>query len=120
MVLAEGLVATYDVPPFDNSAMDGYAVTRRGHDWAPHLNIPATLLLTDTIRAGHAPNRRVSPRSSGQDHDWGPHARRERTRWCSLEVTEEAGDSVLVFEVAKPGKNVRPAAGDVSAGDPGP
>ncbi len=52
-ILGEDLVATLDVPPFDNSAVDGYAVYY--DDLAPG----ATTLLpvTGRVTAGHALNR---------------------------------------------------------------
>ena len=47
-VLAEPILATVDLPPFDNSAMDGYAV--RAADIA---NLPATLRVVGVSSAGH-------------------------------------------------------------------
>ena len=50
-VLAEDVVAAAPVPPFDNSAMDGYAV--RHDDLAPaSARHPVTLRLVDESRAG--------------------------------------------------------------------
>ena len=47
-VLAEPVLASVDLPPFDNSAMDGYAV--RAADLA---NLPATLRVVGVSSAGH-------------------------------------------------------------------
>src|SRR5213592_924110 len=55
-VLAEDVVADRDVPPFRNSAMDGYAV--RGADVA---DVPVTLRVTGEIAAGAAPRGGVGP-----------------------------------------------------------
>ena len=49
--LAQSIVAPLDLPPFDNSAMDGYAV--RSGDLAD-LTKPVTLSVTGVIPAGHA------------------------------------------------------------------
>ena len=51
-VTAEPLLATEAVPPFDNSAMDGYAV--RAADTLPATDdAPVVLEVVDTVLAGH-------------------------------------------------------------------
>jgi molybdopterin molybdotransferase len=56
LVLAAAIVATEVVPPFDNTAVDGYAV--RAVDVA---EVPAELVVVDEIAAGVAPSRSVGP-----------------------------------------------------------
>lgn len=56
-VLAADLVARVTSPPFDNAAMDGFAV--RFADLAPGM--PTTLRVADRIAAGHASGRRFAP-----------------------------------------------------------
>ena len=59
-VLAEDVVATGPLPPFDNSAMDGYAV--RGADVATASDAaPARLHVVGDIPAGKAPTVTVQP-----------------------------------------------------------
>src|SRR5450756_875660 len=53
-VLAEDVRANRDQPPYDVSAMDGYAV--RSADLA---NIPATLEIIEDIKAGDMPGKTV-------------------------------------------------------------
>jgi molybdopterin molybdotransferase len=55
-VLAADVVSPLDLPPFDNSAMDGYAV--RSQDTA---STPITLRVVDDIPAGRAPSRDIGP-----------------------------------------------------------
>jgi molybdopterin molybdotransferase len=113
-VLAEDLVAAHDVPPFDNSAMDGYAVV--ASDTAGSTpEIPATLRLTETIPAGHEGSFRVSKGEAARIMTGAP-LPGGADAVVQLEVTKEAGDSVLIFEQVKMGKNVRPAGGDVTTG----
>jgi len=53
-VLAEEIVALHSVPPFDNSAMDGYAV--RATDVVDaSAESPTVLVITETIPAGTSP-----------------------------------------------------------------
>ncbi|MCX6525730.1 MAG: molybdopterin molybdenumtransferase MoeA, partial [Actinobacteria bacterium] len=47
-VVAEPILATVDLPPFDNSAMDGYAVRA-----ADVTNLPVTLRVVGVSSAGH-------------------------------------------------------------------
>ena len=53
-VLAEDIVSPIDLPPFDNSAMDGYAIRHEDSDGASPSK-PATLAVTMDIPAGSAP-----------------------------------------------------------------
>jgi molybdopterin molybdotransferase len=55
-VLAETAVSPTDLPPFDKSAMDGYAV--RATDMA---RLPADLAVTEQLPAGVAPSRPLAP-----------------------------------------------------------
>src|SRR5438128_12591852 len=50
-VIAADVIAQTDVPPFDNSAVDGYAV--RSEDLA--AGAETKLALADRVLAGHAP-----------------------------------------------------------------
>ena len=56
LVLAEDVAADRDVPPFRNSAMDGYAV--RGDDVA---SAPVELRVVGEVAAGEFPDRDVGP-----------------------------------------------------------
>src|SRR5947208_14359037 len=56
LVLAEDIAADRDVPPFRNSAMDGYAV--RGDDVA---SAPVELRVVGEVAAGGFPDREVGP-----------------------------------------------------------
>src|SRR4029077_17982476 len=55
-VLAEDVRTDVDLPPFDRSAMDGYAV--RGSDVA---QAPVVLEVAGQIRAGQWPDKRLPP-----------------------------------------------------------
>ena len=56
LVLAEDVVAAHDVPPFANSAMDGFAV--KGADVAA---APVTLEVVGEVAAGALPDSEVVP-----------------------------------------------------------
>lgn len=115
-VLAESVVAPDDVPPFANSAMDGYAV-RAADTAAADERAPVHLRVVGELPAGRAPTIGVgageairimtgAPMPSGAD------------AVVMVERTERTGaDGVLVSVPAQPHDHVRDAGGDVSAGD---
>ncbi|MFA5867223.1 MAG: gephyrin-like molybdotransferase Glp [Actinomycetota bacterium] len=60
LVLAEDIISRDDIPPFDNSAMDGYAV--RWEDVAEAAaDHPVTLDVIDDIKAGDTPLKEIMP-----------------------------------------------------------
>ena len=62
------LPATENIPPFDNSAMDGYAVRAADVQNASEKN-PAVLSVVETIAAGYAPTKQVAPGQAVANHD---------------------------------------------------
>ena len=59
-VLAEDALASHDIPPLDNSAMDGYALQAADLQGASADN-PITLQVSGTIAAGELPTIEVTP-----------------------------------------------------------
>jgi molybdenum cofactor synthesis domain-containing protein len=57
-VLADDIVSTRDVPPFDRAAMDGYAVVAEDTFGAGRYE-PRELLLVETIYTGQVPTRPI-------------------------------------------------------------
>jgi len=110
-VLAEDVHASLTQPPFDASAMDGYAV--RAADVA---RVPVTLRLVGESAAG-------SP-FAGEPHAGetvriftGASMPRGTDAVVIQEDTERAGDGVVVREAVPAGANIRPAGGDFRTGD---
>jgi molybdopterin molybdotransferase len=106
-VLAESVLATVDLPPFDSSAMDGYAV--RAED------TPGRLALTEPSAAGRpsagsvAPGE-AAPISTGAVVPGGADA------VVPVERTHRDDENGVVVESVASGDNVRPRGGDVVAG----
>jgi len=57
-VLAQGIVSDVNIPPFDNSAMDGYAV-RSADITAATPQTPVTLAVAGSVAAGYVAGQRV-------------------------------------------------------------
>ena len=103
-VLGEDARAVIDLPPFDSSAMDGYAVRA--------ADTPGSLTVVGHSAAGHPEPRAVGPGeavviSTGAVVPGGADA---------VVPVERTSGAVEVEEVAA-GENVRPRGGDARAGD---
>jgi molybdenum cofactor synthesis domain-containing protein len=117
-VLARAVVAPEAVPPFPNTAMDGYAL--RAADTADaSADAPVRLRVVDDLAAGRAPDVPVGPGEAirimtGAPMPDGADAvvMVERTR---RDPDDESG-AVLVEVEAPVGQHVRAAGGDLTAG----
>jgi molybdenum cofactor synthesis domain-containing protein len=111
LVLAADVVATEAVPPFANTAMDGYAV--RAADTAA---APVELVVVDEIPAGKAPTIEVGPGQAARIFTGAP-VPAGADAIVMVERTERLGDTGVRIEVvATAGDHVRPAGGDVEPG----
>lgn len=118
-VLAETVVAPEPVPPFANTAMDGYAL-RAADTAGASPEAPARLRVIGDLPAGHAPAVAVGPGDAirimtGAPMPDGADAvvMVERTR----RDADDRADAVMVEAEAKAGDHVRPAGGDLAEGD---
>jgi molybdenum cofactor synthesis domain-containing protein len=116
-VLAEDVVATELVPPFANSAMDGYAV--RAADVA---TVPVELPVAAEIAAGHPARSALGPGEAMRIFTGAPipdgadaiviveHTERVTTGSAGLDV-------VRIHQQAVSGVHIRPAGDDLQPGD---
>ena len=100
-------------PPFDNTAVDGYAV--RAADTA---GAPVELTVVDTLPAGAAPSRPVGPGEAIRIMTGAP-IPPGADAVVMVEVTEalDGGQRVRIDQSVRPGEAVRPAGSDVAPGD---
>jgi molybdopterin molybdotransferase len=111
LVLAEAIVADRDVPGFDNSAMDGYAVRA-----ADTLGIPAALRLVDDLPAGATPRESIVSGTAATIMTGAP-LPPGADAVVPWEDTDRGDGVVTVLRQTTPGKHVRPAGEDLHAGD---
>ncbi|MBM4783901.1 MAG: molybdopterin molybdotransferase MoeA [Archangiaceae bacterium] len=109
--LAEPLQASRTLPPWDNSAMDGYAV--RAADVA---NPGVSLKVTSTIFAGQRPSLPVEPGCCARIMTGAPMPAGADAVVMQEKVRTAADGVVVIDEVARPGQNVRHRGEDVSEG----
>ena len=108
---AADIVSREQVPSFDNSAMDGYAL--RGDElsagrgsYRVSVEIPAGRHVAEPVRPGEAAKIMTgAPLPPGVD------------TVVPVELTSQSGDTLTVREAVSPGANVRRAGEDVAVGD---
>jgi molybdenum cofactor synthesis domain-containing protein len=114
LATAAPLSAAWDVPPFANTGMDGYAV-RAADTAGASPDAPVRLVVVDELAAGRAPSIGVeagqairimtgAPIPDGADGI------------VMVEETAMDGDGVLVRREARAGDHIRRAGGDLEAG----
>ena len=113
-VTADPVVSGDDVPPFANSAMDGYAV-RAGDTEEASGTRPARLRVVATVAAGAAPDRPVGPGEAVRIMTGAPMPE-GADAIAIVEVTSPDGDHVLVRQPARTGQHIRHPGGDIRAG----
>lgn len=116
LVTADDVIAREAVPPFANSAMDGYAV--RAADTAGAApEAPVRLVVAGELPAGHAPTQSVGDGEAIRIMTGAP-VPGGADAVVMVEYTERDGDAVQVMHTARPGDHVRAAGGDLAPGDP--
>ena len=113
-VLFENLRARRSVPPFANSAMDGYSVRWRDVAQASAAN-PVTLQVLETVPAGYVAKRRVGEGSAIKIMTGAPLPRGADTV-VRVEYTESVGDHVRISRVDGSGSHIREAGEDIRRG----
>lgn len=123
-VLAEDIVSPIDLPPFDNSAMDGYAMRHEDSAGASQAN-PATLAVSMDILAGSAPDAALEPGQAARIMTGAP-IPAGASAVIPVEDTDDdwskGEDSPLpakvrVFRELAPGENIRRAGENIKSGD---
>lgn len=124
-VAAQDIVAEFDIPPLDNTAMDGYAV--RAVDTArAAARSPVTLRVVGELAAGYLFDGTVEPGTAVRIMTGAPLPRGADAVVPFEETDEPSGrafgsfaksrDAVRILKAAAPGANIRNAAEDVRKG----
>ena len=100
-VLAGDVRANRDLPPYDVSAMDGYAL--RSADLA---RIPATLAIIEDIKAGDMPGKTVQAGQCARIMTGAP-VPEGADAVIRVEDTQTSSDGVQINAAVKPGNDIR-------------
>ncbi len=114
-VLDEDILAEDDIPPFNRSAMDGYAV-RFEDTTGAGPGKPVGLKVLGDVAAGYVPE---SPIGTGEAIRimTGAQMPEGANAVVMVENTERTDNGVIVFSPVRPGENVRYAGEDIRAGE---
>lgn len=108
-VLARDVVSRRALPPFDNSAMDGFAVRA--------ADLPGTLAVVATIAAGQPPGAvDIGPGQAARIMTGAP-VPPGADAVVMKEDADDRGDAVHIAGPARPGQHIRRAGEDVAVGD---
>jgi len=113
-VLAEDVVAGFNVPPFDRSSMDGYAV--RAADTAGASTKSVTLKLIGVRHAGEVFEGVVGEGECVEIATGAP-VPKGADAVVMVEYTKLVGGGVEIGREAKPGSNVAPEGEDIKRGE---
>ncbi|TFD13459.1 molybdopterin molybdotransferase MoeA [Cryobacterium sp. TMT1-2-2] len=115
LVLAEDVLTVTDTPPFDNSAMDGYAVIRADLLGASAQN-PITLPVVADLAAGTAENPRLVPGQVARIMTGAP-IPDGADAVVPIEDTDQGTELVTIVQAPNVAAHVRRAGEDAHAGD---
>jgi molybdopterin molybdotransferase len=114
-VLAENISSSRDIPGFDNSAMDGFAVRAADVAKASEAS-PVKLAVVETVGAGQMPTRSVGAGQAVRTMTGAPIAE-GADAIIPVERTRGGGDSVEFLAAAEKGAFIRPRAEDLRLGE---
>jgi molybdopterin molybdotransferase len=111
-VLAAGISAPLPLPPFTNSAVDGYAVRSGDLSDKAEQSFP----VTGRVQAGASAREPIMPGHAMRIFTGAPMPEGADTVFMQEDVRIDAAGMVVLPQGLKPGANVRPAGEDIDAG----
>ena len=114
-VLADDVVSPIDQPPWDNSAMDGYAALAADVEGAGDGS-PVTLRVVDDIPAGGFPSRPIGPGEAAKIMTGAP-VPEGADSVVRVEHTDAGDETVTITDDHDAGSNIRRRGEDLSKGD---
>lgn len=115
-VLAEDIISSLDIPPFNNSAMDGYALRSLDTKGASP-DAPKTLRVIDDIKAGQISKKIIKANQAVRIMTGAP-IPKGADSVIMVENTEKSGnDKVKIFAYIEEGANIRRAGEDIQKGE---
>jgi molybdopterin molybdotransferase len=115
-VLADDIIAPRDNPPWDNSAMDGFAVRAEDIKQEHAIAKPVELAIIEDVPAGKMPVKTVGPGQAIRIMTGAPIPKGADTI-IKVEDTEPSKEIVRVFKPEARGANIRPQGEDVKKGE---
>ena len=115
-VLGEDIIAPRDNPPWNNSAMDGFAVRWEDIKKEHEITKPAELKIIEDVAAGDVATKSVGPGEAIRIMTGAPVPGGADTV-VRVEFTEPSETTVRIFQPEPQGANIRPKGEDVKEGE---
>ncbi len=113
-ILADDIISGFDIPPFERSAMDGYALCSEDTFGASQKN-PKTVHLVGKIEIGQISDQ-VVKKGEAIRISTGAAIPKGSDAVIKIEDTQIENDFVTLYESVAPGKNVSKKGEDISKG----
>jgi len=114
-VLAENVTAKMDIPPFNRSTVDGYAV-KAEDTFGAEENKPAKLKVCGTVNVGEMPKIIVKQGTAAEIVTGAP-IPEGADAVLMFEQTERKGDELYVYDAVAKNENVMKAGADIKKGE---
>ncbi len=114
-IIFEDITSKIDIPPFDKSLMDGYAV-RAQDTFEAEESRPKRLNLIGKIEAGDKPNLSVSEGTATEISTGAPIPKGANSV-VMLEYVKKDGERIDVFRSVVPGENIIETGSDIRSGE---
>lgn len=114
-VVAEDIIATRSIPPFDRAAMDGYAVKARD-TFGASRQIPKVLDVVDVLFAGSIPRRRLAKGASIRIAT-GARIPSGADAVVMIEDVSREANQITLFKSVSPGTNLARKGEDIKKGE---
>jgi molybdenum cofactor synthesis domain-containing protein len=114
-VLSEDVVSTLDIPPFNRSIVDGYAV-KAEDTFEADENKPATLRVSGVVSVGEQPQVKVGKGEAAEIVTGAP-IPEGADAVVMVEDTEREDDESRVFSPVTPNENIMKRGSDIKKGE---
>jgi len=114
-VLATDIVSKFDIPPFNRSTVDGYAV-KAADTFSANEDRPVKLRVCGRVNVGEAPTIAVEKGTAAQIVTGAPMPEGADSA-VMVEYTVQKDESVLIHSAVSKGENVMKAGSDIRKGE---
>ena len=114
-VLAEGITASFDIPPFNRSTVDGYAV-KAEDTFGAYENKPVKLKICGTVNVGEKPAITVASGKAAEIMTGAPMPE-GADAVVMTENTERKNSEIYVYAAVAKDENVMKAGADIKKGE---
>ena len=114
-ILGEDIITQINIPPFNRSTVDGYAV-RADDTYGAEENKPTTLSIIGTINVGEPPNIEIKKNKTVEIVTGAP-IPEGADSVVMVENTQKQEDSLLIYRAVTPDENIMQKGTDLTKGE---